>query len=57
MPETLQIILRQLTPGEGGGWLGEVPAMPGCMGDGETPEEALADVKAAMMVWVDVVSG
>ena len=33
--------LRPLTKAEGGGWLITWPDLPGCMSDGETPEEAL----------------
>ena len=35
--------IRPLTAEEGGGILATVPDLPGCMADGETPEEAIAD--------------
>jgi antitoxin HicB len=38
---------------DGGGWLASVPALPGCMGDGETPEAALADAERAILEWQD----
>ena len=33
--------IRRLTDEEGGGYLIEYPDVPGCMSDGETPEEAM----------------
>jgi antitoxin HicB len=45
------IIVEPLNEADGGGWLASVPALPGCMGDGDTPEAAMADAKAAMTEW------
>jgi antitoxin HicB len=30
-----------------------VPDLPGCISDGETPEEALANVRDAVASWID----
>jgi predicted RNase H-like HicB family nuclease len=38
---------------EGGGFVARVPDLPGCMSDGETPQEALANVLSAMDDWMD----
>lgn len=46
------IRLRPLDDDEGGGWLAEVPDLPGCMSDGETPEEAVRNVKDAIQEWI-----
>ena len=46
--------LRQvvLTPDyQDGGFVAEVPSLPGCLSQGETVEEALANVRDAMRVW------
>ena len=52
-PDAYAMLVRPLTSEEGGGWLATVPDLPGCMGDGETPAEALADVRDAMLEWAD----
>ncbi|MDR1109627.1 MAG: type II toxin-antitoxin system HicB family antitoxin [Deltaproteobacteria bacterium] len=46
-----KIELRPLTEEEGGGWLAEFPDLPGCMSDGETPEEALRNAVEAETAW------
>ncbi|HOL52458.1 MAG TPA: type II toxin-antitoxin system HicB family antitoxin [Bacillota bacterium] len=40
--------LNQIAEADGGGWLAEVPELPVCMCDGETPEEALISVSEAI---------
>ena len=44
--------LRPLAPEEGGGWLIAFPDLPGCISDGETPEEAIANGKDAVAAWI-----
>jgi antitoxin HicB len=44
--------LRPLTVDEGGGWLASFPDLPGCMSDGETPEEALRNATEAESAWI-----
>ncbi|MCL6613045.1 MAG: toxin-antitoxin system HicB family antitoxin [Firmicutes bacterium] len=34
-------------------WVAEIPDLPGCVGAGDTPEEALAMVKDAQKAWLD----
>jgi len=46
------ISLRPLTEEEGGGWLAEIPDLPGCISDGETPEEALKNLESAKRTWL-----
>lgn len=50
--EHYPILLRPLTKEEGGGWLAEVPDLPGCMSDGETPGEAVENVQDAIQEWL-----
>lgn len=45
--------LRPLSDEEGGGWLVIYPDLPGCMSDGETPEEAMANGKDALDAWLE----
>lgn len=47
--------LRPLTTDEGGGWLISFPDLPGCLSDGETPEEAMANGKDALAAWLQAV--
>ena len=37
---------------EDGGFVAEVPSLPGCLTQGETVEEALANIRDAMAVWL-----
>jgi predicted RNase H-like HicB family nuclease len=34
-------------------FIAEVPELPGCMAHGDTQEEALANIKEAMRLWLD----
>ena len=44
--------MRPLSEGEGGGWLVTFPDLPGCMSDGETPEEAMKNSRDALQCWI-----
>ena len=44
--------VRPLTPDEGGGYLVEYPDLPGCMSDGETVAEAVANAREAQTDWI-----
>lgn len=35
-------------PGEDGYWVGECPSLPGCISQGKTKEEAIANIKEAI---------
>ncbi|BCL37912.1 type II toxin-antitoxin system HicB family antitoxin [Nostoc sp. MS1] len=43
-------------PGEEGGYWAEVPALPGCITEGETIEEVLANLKDAIEGWLEAAS-
>jgi antitoxin HicB len=47
------VLLEPLPPEEGGGFLATVPDLPGCMSDGESPEEAIANVQDAILAWME----
>ncbi|HZW16002.1 MAG TPA: type II toxin-antitoxin system HicB family antitoxin [Brevundimonas sp.] len=47
------VIVQPLAPEDGGGFLALVPDLPGCMSDGETPEEALINVRDAIVTWIE----
>ena len=38
---------------EDGGWVAEVPSLPGCVSQGRTKEEALRNVREAIDAWID----
>lgn len=40
--------IRPLTAADGGGYLIEFPDVPGCMSDGETPEQAIVNGRDAL---------
>ena len=39
---------------EDGFWVAEVTAMPGCLSQGKTREEALANIREAIEGWLEV---
>jgi antitoxin HicB len=45
-------VVRELDPKDGGGFLAEIPDLPGCISDGETAEEAVANVYRAAADWM-----
>jgi antitoxin HicB len=47
------VIVEPLSTEDGGGFLATVPDLPGGMSDGATPEEALANVRDAIAVWIE----
>ena len=48
-----RISLKPLTAEDGGGWLAKVPELPGCMSDGDTPQEAVENVMDAIACWIE----
>ena len=49
-----RITIRPLSKDEGGGYLVEYPKIPGCMSDGETIEEAIANGREALRDCIEV---
>jgi predicted RNase H-like HicB family nuclease len=47
------VIVSPLTEADGGGFVATVPDLPGCMSDGDTPEEAIANVLDAIDTWLE----
>lgn len=44
-----------LEPSEEGGYTVYVPALPGCISEGDTKEEALANIKEAIKLYLEPV--
>jgi predicted RNase H-like HicB family nuclease len=47
------VLIKPLPPEEGGGFPASAPALPGCMSDGETREEAARNITDAIRAWVE----
>ncbi|MFI0845011.1 type II toxin-antitoxin system HicB family antitoxin [Mesorhizobium sp. IMUNJ 23232] len=47
------VIIAPLAEEDGGGFSAGVPDLPGCMSDGDTPEEAITNVQDAITVWLE----
>ena len=45
-----QVVLH---PGEDGDWVAEVPRLPGCISQGKSKEEAIANIREAIGQWID----
>jgi antitoxin HicB len=52
MSGAYDIRLTQLSPEDGGGYLAWVPDLPGCISDGKTSAEAIANATAAIDDWI-----
>lgn len=52
-PERYPVIIEPLSAEDGGGYLARVPDLPGCMSDGETPQEAVTNVQDAIRSWME----
>lgn len=48
----LKVILE---PSSEGGFTALVPSLPGCISEGETKEEALANIQESVMLYMDAV--
>jgi antitoxin HicB len=50
--DTYPFTIRILTADEGGGYLIEYPDLPGCMSDGDSPEQAVANGRDAVLSYL-----
>jgi len=50
---TRQVILH---PAEEGGYWVEVPSLPGCLSQGDTKEEALANIRKAIDLFIEALT-
>ncbi|CAH1649848.1 type II toxin-antitoxin system HicB family antitoxin [Chelatococcus asaccharovorans] len=51
------VVVEPLSAEDGGGFAAIVPDLPGCMSDGETPEEAIVNVQDAILTWIEAARG
>jgi antitoxin HicB len=47
------VVVQLLKDEDGSGFIATVPDLPGCISDGETPEEALTNVQGAIEAWIE----
>lgn len=47
------IVVQPLPDDEGGGFIAFAPDLRGCLADGDTPEEALSEIRQAIGEWID----
>lgn len=48
--------MRQVViyPGEDNQWVAECPSLPGCISQGQTREEAIVNIKEAIVLYISV---
>ena len=51
-PDAYPFTIRPLTEDEGSGYLIEYPDLPGCISDGSTPAEAIANGRDAVLSYL-----
>jgi predicted RNase H-like HicB family nuclease len=49
------LLMRQviLYPGEDGFWVAECPTLPGCVSQGQSKEEAIANIREAIDLYIE----
>jgi antitoxin HicB len=47
-----RMVIERLAPEDGGGFVATAPELPGCMSDGETRDEAMANLDDAIGAWI-----
>jgi antitoxin HicB len=47
------VMVQPLSEELGGGYYAQVPDLPGCMSDGDTPQEAFANAQDAIASWIE----
>lgn len=53
MEKFYPIVVVQISAADGGGFMGYVPDLKGCMSHGDTPEEAMANAREAALEWIE----
>jgi predicted RNase H-like HicB family nuclease len=48
-----RVLVKPLSNEDGGGYLAYVPDLPGCVSDGATDAEAIANVYDAVAAWIE----
>lgn len=48
----MKAVIHRVSENEGGGYWAEVPALPGCMTQGETYDELMQNIQEAIEGWL-----
>ena len=52
----LPMIMRQVViypDPEDGGWVAEVPSLPGCLSQGDTKQQVIENIRDAIQTWIE----
>ena len=52
-PHDYEVDIVPLSTAVGGGFTAVAPELPGCRSDGESPQEALANIYDAIACWIE----
>ena len=52
-PHDYEVDIVPLSTVDGGGFTAVAPELPGCRSDGESPQEALANIYDAIACWIE----
>lgn len=52
-PHDYEVDILPLPATDGGGFTAIAPELPGCRSDGDTPQEALANIYDAIACWIE----
>ena len=47
------LVVEPLAAEDGSGFVAFAPDLPGCMSDGETPQEAVSNAQDAIATWIE----
>lgn len=53
LPYHIEIVRSESPEDDDGGWVAEVRELKGCIAQGRTPDELMANIRGAMGAWID----
>lgn len=52
-PSQYPVTIQRLSAADGGGFAAYALDLPGCVSDGETPNEAVSNLQDAILCWIE----